>query len=236
MKRFLSMLCLVMLGFASTSCYDDSALRESIEDLDGRVKTLETLCTEMNSNIVALTELVNALSANDYIVSVTPIVENGVEVGYQIIMKSTKVINLYHGKDGVDGTNGTDGTDGTNGTDGKDGQTPVIGAQVGENGVYYWTLNGEFVTDAEGNKIPLTAAAPKVKVEDEKWYVSYDEGKTWLELGPAVTVGIKDVEYTDDVLILTMNDGTKINVKIGSGFKVTLGEFDAATLNYGSDL
>ena len=239
MKRFLSMLCLVMLGFASTSCYDDSALRESIEDLDSRVKTLETLCTEMNSNINALAELVNALSGNDYIVSVTPIMEGGVEVGYQIIMKSTKVINLYHGKDGkdgVDGTNGTDGTDGTNGTDGKDGQTPVIGAQVGENGVYYWTLNGEFVTDAEGNKIPLTAAAPQVKVEDEKWYVSYDEGKTWLELGPAVTVGIKDVEYTDDVLILTMNDGTKINVKIGSGFKVTLGEFDAATLNYGSDL
>ena len=236
MKRFLSMLCLVMLGFASTSCYDDSALRESIEDLDGRVKTLETLCTEMNSNINALAELVNALSGNDYIVSVTSIMEGGVEVGYQIIMKSTKVINLYHGKDGVDGTNGTDGTDGTNGTDGKDGQTPVIGAEVGENGVYYWTLNGEFVTDAEGNKIPLTAAAPQVKVEDEKWYVSYDEGKTWIELGPAVTVGIKDVEYTDDVLILTMNDGTKINVKIGSGFKVTLGEFDAATLNYGSDL
>ena len=233
MKRFLSMLCLVMLGFASTSCYDDSALRESIEDLDSRVKTLETLCTEMNSNINALAELVNALSGNDYIVSVTPIMEGGVEVGYQIIMKSTKVINLYHGKDGKDGVDGTNGTNGTNGTD---GQTPVIGAEVGENGVYYWTLNGEFVTDAEGNKIPLTAAAPQVKVEDEKWYVSYDEGKTWIELGPAVTVGIKDVEYTDDVLILTMNDGTKINVKIGSGFKVTLGEFDATTLNYGTDL
>ena len=236
MKRFLSMLCLVMLGFASTSCYDDSALRESIEDLDGRVKTLETLCTEMNSNISALAELVNALSGNDYIVSVTPIMEDGVEVGYQIIMKSAKVINLYHGTDGKDGVDGTNGTNGTNGTDGKDGQTPVIGTQVGENGVYYWTLNGEFVTDAEGNRIPLTAAAPQVKVEDEKWYVSYDEGKTWLELGPAVTVGIKDVEYTDDVLILTMNDGTKINVKIGSGFKVTLGEFDAASLNYGTDL
>ena len=236
MKRFLSMLCLVMLGFASTSCYDDSALRESIEDLDTRVKTLETLCTEMNSNINALAELVNALSGNDYIVSVTPIMEDGVEVGYQIIMKSAKVINLYHGTDGKDGVDGTNGTNGTNGTDGKDGQTPVIGTQVGENGVYYWTLNGEFVTDAEGNRIPLTAAAPQVKVEDEKWYVSYDEGKTWIELGPAVTVGIKDVEYTDDVLILTMNDGTKINVKIGSGFKVTLGEFDAASLNYGTDL
>ena len=233
MKRFLSILSLVVLGFASTSCYDDSALRESIEDLDGRVKTLETLCTEMNSNITALTSLVTAMSVGDYVVSVTPLKEDGVEVGYQIIFKENGVVNLYHGKDGVDGINGTDGT---NGTDGIDGETPVIGAQVGEDGIYYWTLNGEFVVDAEGNKIPLTAPAPKVKVEEEKWFVSYDNGKTWLELGPAVTVGIKDVEYTDDVLVLTMNDGTKINVKIGSGFKVVLGEFDVKTLNYGSDL
>ena len=234
------MLCLVMLGFASTSCYDDSKLWESVEDLDARVKTLETLCTEMNTNLSALTTLVSAMSVGDYVVSVSPLKnDEGVEIGYRIIFKESGVVDLYHGADGKDGVDGTDGTDGTNGTDGKDGQdgeTPVIGAQVGEDGIYYWTLNGEFVVDAEGNKIPLTAPAPKVKVEEEKWFVSYDNGKTWLELGPAVTVGIKDVEYTDDVLVLTMNDGTKINVKIGSGFKVVLGEFDVKTLNYGSDL
>ena len=240
MKRFLSILSLVIIGFVSTSCYDDMELRESIEDLEGRVTTLETLCTELNSNITALNTLVQAMQKGDYVVSVSPLKnDEGVEIGYRIIFKESGVVDLYHGADGKDGVDGTDGTDGTNGTDGKDGhdgETPVIGAQVGEDGIYYWTLNGEFVVDAEGNNIPLTAPAPKVKVEEEKWFVSYDNGKTWIELGPAVTVGIKDVEYTDDVLVLTMNDGTKINVKIGSGFKVVLGEFDVKTLNYGSDL
>lgn len=236
MKKFLTMLSLVLLGFASTSCYDDSELWESVEDLDARVETLETLCAEMNANLTSLTELINAMTMGDAIIGVTPVKENGVEVGYQLLLKDGGIVTLYHGKNGKDGAAGADGKDGVNGTDGQDAEAPVFGVKEDTDGVYYWTLDGEFVVDAEGNKLPVTAAAPKVKVENETWMVSYDDGKTWTELGPAVTVGIKDVEYTDDVLILTMNDGTKINVKIGSGFKVVLGEFDATALQYGSDL
>lgn len=233
MKKFLTMLSLVLLGFASTSCYDDSKLWEKVEDLDVRVETLETLCTQMNSNLTALTELINAMTMGDVIVGVTPIKDNGVEIGWQILLKDREPVVIYHGKNGAAGA---DGKDGVNGTNGQDAEAPVFGVKEDTDGFYYWTLDGEFVVDAEGNKLPVTAAAPKVKVENETWMVSYDDGKTWTELGPAVTVGIKDVEYTDDVLILTMNDGTKINVKIGSGFKVVLREFDATALQYGSDL
>ena len=233
MKKFLTMLSLVLLGFASTSCYDDSELWDSVNDLDARVETLENLCTQMNSNLTALTELINEMTMGDVIIGITPVKENGVEVGYQLLLKDGGIVTLYHGKNGKDGA---DGKDGANGTNGQDAEAPVFGVKEDTDGVYYWTLDGEFVVDAEGNKLPVTAAAPKVKVENETWMVSYDDGKTWTELGPAVTVGIKDVEYTDDVLILTMNDGTKINVKIGSGFKVVLGKFDATALQYGSDL
>ena len=253
MKRFLSMLSLVILGFAMSSCtYDDTELRESIEDLDNRVKTLETLCTEMNSNINALADLVTALSENDYIVSVTALVEDGVDVGYKLVMKSTKVIYLYHGKDGKDGADGadgkdgvdgTDGKDGVDGTDGKDGETvvPVLGTKQDTDGIYYWTLDGEFVVDAEGNKIPLTApgedgVTPQLKIEDDMWMVSYDNGATWEPIGAAVSVGIKDVQETEGALVITMTDGTELRIPIGSGLKVSLGEFDAATLNYGTDL
>ena len=238
MKKFITMLSLVLLGFASTSCYDDSKLWDSVNDLDARVETLETLCAQMNSNLSSLTELINAMTMGDVIIGVTPIKENGVEVGYQILLKDGGIVKIYHGKDGADGKDGVDGNDGTNGTNGAPGQdatAPEFGVKQ-EDGVYYWTLDGEFVHDEEGNKIPTTAAAPKVKVEEETWMVSYDDGKTWTELGPAVTVGIKDVEYTDDVLILTMNDGTKINVNIGTSLKVVLGDFDAETLSYGTDL
>ena len=244
MKRFLSILSLVILGFMSTSCYDDMELRESIEDLEGRVTTLETLCTEMNSNISALTTLVQAMQKGDYVVSVSPLIEDGIEVGYRIVFKESGVVDLYHGKDGADGENGKDGADGKDGqngqdgSDGTDGHTPVLGTKQDTDGAYYWTIDGEWVLDGEGNKIPLVTvgATPQLKIEDETWFVSYDDGKTWEELGAAVSVGIKDIKEENGELVITMADGTVIAVPLGSPMKVVLGEFDATALQYGADL
>ena len=243
MKRFLSILSLVFLGLASVACYDDAELRESIEDLDSRVKTLETLCSEMNTNITSLVAVVNAMQKGDYVVSVSPLKEDGVEVGYRIVFKESGVVDLYHGKDGADGedgkdgANGTDGTNGTNGADGKDGHSPVLGTKQAEDGAYYWTVDGEWVLDGEGNKIPLVTvgATPELKIENNTWYVTYD-GETWEEVGPAVAVGIKSIETVDGNLVITMADGSEIPIPLGSPMKVVLGEFDVKTLQYGSDL
>ena len=244
MKRFLSILSLVILGFVSTACYDDTDIREAIDDLDGRVTTLETLCTELNTNLSALTTLVQAMQKGDYVVSVSPLIEDGVEVGYRIVFKESGVVDLYHGKDGADGADGEDGKDGANGQDGAngangtDGHTPVLGTKQDTDGAYYWTIDGEWVLDGEGNKIPLVTvgATPQLKIEDETWFVSYDDGKTWEELGAAVSVGIKDIKEENGELVITMADGTVIAVPLGSPMKVVLGDFDATALQYGADL
>lgn len=244
MKRLLSILSLVILGFVSTSCYDDTEIREAIDDLDGRVTTLETLCTELNTNLTSLSTLVQAMQKGDYVVSVSPLKEDGVEVGYRIIFKESGVVDLYHGEDGADGKDGTDGEDGKDGENGKDGadgidgNSPELGTKQDTDGAYYWTIDGEWVLDAQGNKIPLVTvgATPQLKIEDETWFVSYDDGKTWEELGAAVSVGIKDIEEIDGELVITMADGTAINIPLGSPMKVVLGEFDAAALQYGNDL
>ena len=244
MKRFLSILSLVILGFVSTACYDDTDIREAIDDLDGRVTTLETLCTELNSNLSALTTLVQAMQKGDYVVSVSPLIEDGVEVGYRIVFKESGVVDLYHGKDGADGedgkdgANGQDGANGADGANGTDGHTPVLGTKQDTDGAYYWTIDGEWVLDGEGNKIPLVTvgATPQLKIEDETWFVSYDDGKTWEELGAAVSVGIKDIKEENGELVITMADGTVIAVPLGSPMKVVLGDFDATALQYGADL
>ena len=244
MKRFLSILSLVILGFVSTACYDDTDIREAIDDLDGRVTTLETLCTELNTNLSALTTLVQAMQKGDYVVSVSPLIEDGVEVGYRIVFKESGVVDLYHGKDGADGedgkdgANGQDGANGADGANGTDGHTPVLGTKQDTDGAYYWTIDGEWVLDGEGNKIPLVTvgATPQLKIEDETWFVSYDDGKTWEELGAAVSVGIKDIKEENGELVITMADGTVIAVPLGSPMKVVLGDFDATALQYGADL
>lgn len=244
MKRFLSILSLVIFGFASMSCYDDSELWETVEDLDGRVQTLEDLCTKLNSNLTALSTLVQSMEKGDYVVSVSPLKEGSVEVGYRIVFKENGPVDIYHGQDGADGKDGQDGTDGKdgqNGTDGEngaDGKTPEFGPKKDVDELYYWAVDGEFVMDAEGKKIPLVTvgATPQLKIEEETWFVSYDDGNEWEELGAAVSVGIKEIEEVDGELVITMADGSQIAVPLGSPMKVVLGEFDAATLQYGSDL
>ena len=200
MKKILLLAALLL---SVVSCYDDSKLWESIEDHELRISELEKLCTEMNTNIASLKTIVTALQNNDYVTGVTPIIENGKEVGYTIEFAKSESITIYHGKDGADGQ------DGAPGTNGQDGSTPVIGVRQDSDGRYYWTLNGEWLLDEAGKKIPTTGAdgadgalgadgapgqdgadgkdgiTPQLKIEDKYWYISYDNGDTWHQLGKA---------------------------------------------------
>ena len=94
------------------------------------------------------------------------------------------------------------------------GYKPVIGLQKDTDGVYYWTLDGVWLTDAQGNKVSAQGVAgadgtpgtpgangadgqkgedgkdgadgktPQLKIENGYWYVSYD-GQSWAEVGRA---------------------------------------------------
>ena len=145
----------VMCAFGLPSCsddYDDSELRNNLENLEDRITALEEWQKSVNTNIQSLQSIVSALENRNFITGVTPLMENGKETGYTITFQSGSPIIIRHGKDGVDGE---DGTDGQNGTDGKDGSTPVIGVAKDSDGVYYWTVDGEFLLDGD-KKIPVT--------------------------------------------------------------------------------
>ena len=197
--------------------YDDSALTGRVDDLESRVEKLEELCRQMNTNISSLQTLVTALQNSDYITSVTPVTSGGQTIGYTMTFKHALPITIYHGTNGKDGQDGTDGKDGQ---DGKNGTTPVIGVAP-YNGVYYWTLNGTWLTDTSGNKIKAEGTdgrdgvdgkpgtdgkpgqdgddgqdgkpgedgedgiTPQLKIENEYWYISYDNGASWTQLGQA---------------------------------------------------
>ena len=153
---------LTMLFWGCTQ-FDDSRIWDAIDeledlydDLDGRVEDLEEACEKMNTNIEALQTLVAALQNNDTITTIAPIKQGDKVVGYTITFSKSEPITIYHGNDGKDGANGADGQDGANGTDGKDGKdgyTPKIGIAKDVDDVYYWTLDGEWLLDDNGNKI-----------------------------------------------------------------------------------
>ena len=161
-SRFLT--ALAFLFVSVTSCYDDTGLRELLADHEQRIQTLETLCRQMNTNITSLQTIVDAIQQNDYIKSVTPVQEGSEVIGYTIEFVKNGSITIYHGKNGQNGADGQDGAPGKDGANGQDGHTPVIGVQQDADGKYYWTLDGEWLLDAAGNKIPTTGENGRVSV------------------------------------------------------------------------
>ena len=164
----------------------------------------------MNTNISSLQSIVNALQKNDYITNVSPVRKDGAEIGYTITFAYGDTITIYHGTNGQDGANG------------KDGYTPQIGVMKDTDGIYYWTVDGEWLLDGKGNKIQANGVngtngsngqdgtngkdgidgadgiTPRLKIENDYWYVSYDNGATWTELGKATGEDGKDGQDGND--------------------------------------
>ena len=241
-KTFL--LLLAALTFAACK-YDDSALWEQVnqntEELAAqaaRIAALEAWQAETNTNIEALQTL---LSTTDYITAVTPVVKDGVEVGFTISFLNTTSITIYHGAKGDKGDTG---------------DTPQIGAAQDDDGNWYWTLNGEFLTDTDGNPIrangtqgeqgpagddaPLPQLATGTKlteqgvntdtqnedIEPDAIYLSVDDGQTWTRVsgakgeqgdtgatGPKGDSFFKGIDTTHaDYVTFTLADGSIFQV------------------------
>ena len=218
MKKLLAFAALFAV-VALTSCkYDDDDLWNNVHGLENRVAKLEELCKQMNTNISSLQTIVTALQNNVYVTGTTPLMKDGKEIGYTITFSKGNPITIYHGKDGQDG---------------EDGTTPTIGVKKDTDGVYYWTLNGEFIV-VDGGKIQAegtngtNGTTPQFKIENDYWFVSYDNGANWTQLGKAtgedgvggdsMFSGV-DYETSTDYVIFTLSNGTQIKLPTWSAFE-----------------
>ena len=239
MKRFLLSVVLAT-SLAFTSCqFDDSDIwdkfgevEESIRDHEERISALEELCKQMNTNIEALQTLVEALEKRDYVTNVSEVRNNGVVIGYTISFAYSGDITIYHGQNGKDGTNGTDG------------YTPQIGVMQDADGIYYWTLDGEWLLDDNGNKIKANATdgkdgqngsngtdgiTPLLKIENDYWFVSYDNGVTWVQLGKATGEDGVNGENGDSIFKSVTEDEDNVYFTLADGTVITLPKGDKKT-------
>lgn len=205
MKKFSTYLLLI-LAFLTAGCsdYDDTKVVNRIDELEERLQSLEELCKQANTNMVSLQALIVAVQRNDTITGITAITKDGEVVGYTITFAKGGPITIYNSDAATSG------------------QVPQIGVKEDADGNFYWTLGGEWMLDAEGNKIAVEEkeTAPRFKVEEGYWYVSYDNGASWEQLGPATdgSTGssesiFADVDTSQDgFIIFTLLDGSKISV------------------------
>ena len=204
---------LVLCG-AVTSClkYDDAAIRHEISELDKRIKELENIVNTYNDNIQSVQALVDGAKGYVFVKKVTEIGD-----GYIITF--------------------SDGSDVTikNGADGADGATPAIGVRQDSDGVWYWTLNGEWLLGPDQNKMRVTgengadgkdSIAPMLKIENEYWYMSVDGGKTWEKMikatgedgAPGANGGLfEKVEVNDSFVYFKLKDGNEFTLGRGAG-------------------
>ena len=169
MKKLFIILCTVVFWAASCDRYGE--IWDELREHEQRIEHLEKQCRELNSNVEAIQTILSAIQQNDYVTEIMKIVEDGVEVGYSLAFAKGGIVNVYHG------------------TNGSNGSTPKIGVQKASDGEYYWTSDGEWLTDDQGNMIPAIVAdpdggyaTPQFRVADGVWYVSYDNGNSWREI------------------------------------------------------
>lgn len=204
-------MCVCAMGLSACSLDE---VRQDIDALENRVAALEEWQASLNSDILALKQLVAGLEERNLITSVTPVLEQGVEVGYRITFQTGDPIVIYHGEDSS--------------------YIPLFGVAENDAGDYCWTLDGEFIKDKDGNLIPASSGiAPQVRINSDKiWEISTDGGQTWKSTGVPAT-GEKgdtgdalfaDIDYTTDPesVTFTLADGTVLVIprcmELGIGF------------------
>ena len=173
-----------ILATAALCCCCTGELEDRVSALEERVSTLEA---KAQANADAIAQLVKASEKAVTIESVTA-TENGYLIKF------------------------SDGTEAVI----SNGETPLIGIAE-EDGVYYWTINGEFLRQ-NGEKVPVTGkdgedgkdgqdgATPQFKIENGKWYCSFD-GETWTEV-PVSGEDLVSVEETETAYIFHIGGST----------------------------
>ena len=165
---------------AASLCACNGDLKDRVDTLETKVAALES---KVNENVSSIAKLAEAAAKAVTIESVT---QNEDKTSYTIKFSDGTTSVLSNGKDG------------------KDAVAPVVGVKE-VDGVLYWTVNGEFLTN-NGAKVPVSGKTPQFKIQDGKWYVSYD-GKAWDEVPVSGTVEPKlEMTETETEYVFTLGE------------------------------
>ena len=190
MKHFTLFILSVLIA---VGCTDE--LKERLENLENRVSQLEEVCNEINGNLSALQAIVTAMQNQ---ISITEVEQ--LSAGYKIHFSDGTFATIKNGKDSD--------------------SVPVFGVRKDTDNIYYWTLDGEWLKDEHGNKVRAQGIIPRLKIENDYWFVSYDNGNTWSQLGNATGEGadciFKSVTEDDDNVYFTLSDNTVITIPKGA--------------------
>lgn len=238
MKKFAVVILFLFTLFFLEGCTDVSLSQNDIANLNNKVADIETLCDDINNNIHAIQTILSSYQNGNSITSISPLMFNGKEIGYTIFFVSGDTISIYHGNDGLDG---------------KDGHSPSVGVAIDpQDDIWYWTVDGEWLLDANGQKVKAVGTngangsngedgkTPRLRIDDGYWYVSVDEGESWTKLekatgdkGESGDAFFKSVLEDDKNVYFTLGNDTVITLSKAAVLEVTFEPADELALKTG---
>ena len=140
-KKVITVIFALAILSTVISC-DKYNYTDELQGLGKRVEILEEELFDINTDLSALQLIITSIEERGYITNVN---QNG-DGTYTITFNNGKTTTLRNGKEGTDGR------------DGQDGKNIDFLISVGQDsdGIWYWTLNGEWILDGNGNKMPVT--------------------------------------------------------------------------------
>ena len=253
-KQLTMCLCIgLATTFVACSKYDDGVVRSRLDKAESRLTSVESRVNTINEDLKSLRTVVDALQKGKYVTNVSPTSD-----GYTITFSDNTTVNLKHGAKGDKGEQGMQGLTGPQGIQGeagKAGRTPQISVIQEADGSYYWQIDGELLLDAKGNKVKASGSqgtvgaqgasgakgddgvTPKLRINNNRWEVSYDKGTSWNPVPNAVSpVGPKgDDGYTPQGANLfksIKDNGDYVSIILSNGQELKLPKVKAFTVEF----
>jgi len=167
---------------------------------------LKNTISDYESRLAALETSINSLSS------------------YQVLLSklnSGKTVTSYSSGSGVYTLTFSDGSSISFDASGRKGDTGDPGANGAPGAAGAPGANGE--PGADGNP----GLTPTFKIENETWFVSYDNGSSWADVGSAVNRNlISGISASEDqtAVCITLADGTVLTLPMGNSYALTLSQ------------
>lgn len=193
MNKILYFLLVVIVTFISCTKEDMDSIRADQADLIARVSALEKWQTAVNADIASLQAIVSALETNDYVTDVSELSDGS---GYVLTFVKSGAVTIKHGNS----------------------SSSIIGVKE-DNGVYYWTLNGDFLVDDNSNRLPVTGAQGEQGEQGEQGNPGTAAPIPMLKTGSTlksegITQDADGAAITDDAAIYLSINGTDTWTKV----------------------
>jgi hypothetical protein len=211
MKKYLYIFAWLLLA---CSCTDLSEYEADIDDIKNQIEQIRKDCEKINEKIESMQALASQVQARESITGISEILDDAGNVtGYVITFKNAETISFNLPADAP----------------ADDDPHEVIISIIKDNDGFWWTLNGEYMLDAQGKRLPasMSGQTPELKIDNDKWLVSVDGGKTWDDLEIAssdvvTAVGVASVTKTDDEVTFVLTDGTSFTIPMSKAATLSL--------------